>query len=215
MSPMHRLSVVLLFTATACAVKTEKNPDSTVVDSTTVTTSSTTVTPAPSQTTPPAQNPPPPRAPAPAPADTPNTTTWTVTAAGLGPLRAGQTIAQANAAVGGGFSGSTANCTYAVWPKAPAGVAVMLANGRVARVEVRSGSTATAAGARIGDSEARINSLYAGRVTSAPHKYNPGGHYMTVTGGGSNRIVFETDGSSVTNYRAGRTPEVEQVERCG
>jgi hypothetical protein len=212
---MHRISVVLLFTATACAVKTEKNPDSTVVDSTTVTTSSTTVTPAPSQTTPPAQNPPPPRAPAPVPADTPNTTTWTVNAAGLGPLRAGQTIAQANAAVGGGFSGSTANCTYAVWPKAPGGVAVMLANGRVARVEVRSGSTATAAGARIGDSEARINSLYPGRVTSAPHKYNPGGHYMTVTGGGSNRIVFETDGSSVTNYRAGRTPEVEQVERCG
>ena len=214
MSPTHRLSVLLLFTATACAVKTEKTPDTTAVSSTSVTTTNTTVTPAPSQTTP-AENPPPPRAPAPVPADTPNTTTWTVTAAGLGPLRAGQTIAQANAAVGGGFSGSTANCTYAVWPKAPAGVAVMLANGRVARVEVRSGSTATAAGARIGDSEARINSLYAGRVTSAPHKYNPGGHYMTVTGGGSNRIVFETDGSSVTNYRAGRTPEVEQVERCG
>jgi hypothetical protein len=215
MSPMHRLSVVLLVTATACAIKTEKNPDTTVVDSTTVTTTSTTVTPAPSQTTPPANSPVPPRAPAPAPADTPNTTTWTITAAGLGPLRAGQTIAQANAAVGGGFSGSTANCTYAVWPTAPAGVAVMLANGRVARVEVRSGSTATGAGARIGDSEARINSLYAGRVTSAPHKYNPGGHYLTVTGSGSNRIVFETDGSSVTNYRAGRTPEVEQVERCG
>jgi|GEM_PF-818358 len=213
MSPMHRLSVLLLFTAAACAVKTEKTPDTTAVSSTSVTTN-TTVTPAPSQTTP-AQNPPPPRAPAPAPADTPITTTWTVTAAGLGPLRAGQTIAEANAAVGGGFSGSTANCTYAVWPKAPAGVAVMLANGRVARVEVRSGSTTTAAGARIGDSEARINSLYAGRVTSAPHKYNQGGHYLTVTGGGSNRIVFETDGSSVTNYRAGRTPEVEQVERCG
>lgn len=214
MSPLHRFSVVLLFTATACAVKTDKNPDTTVVDTTTVTTSNTTVTPAPSQTTtPPAQNPPPP--PVPAPADTPNTTTWTVTAAGLGPLRAGQTIAQANTAVGGGFSGSTANCTYAVWPKAPAGVAVMLANGRVARVEVRSGSTATSAGARIGDSEARINSLYAGRVTSSPHKYNPGGHYLTVTGGGANRIIFETDGSSVTNYRAGRTPEVEQVERCG
>jgi hypothetical protein len=91
----------------------------------------------------------------------------------------------------------------------------MLANGRVARVEVRTGSTATAAGAAIGSSEARINSLYAGRVTSTPHKYNPGGHYMTVTGGGSNRIVFETDGTSVTTYRAGRTPEVEQVERCG
>ena len=52
-------------------------------------------------------------------------------------------------------------------------------------------------------------------MTSGPHKYNPGGHYITVTGAGSNRIVFETDGSRVTNYRAGRSPEVEQVERCG
>jgi hypothetical protein len=209
---MRRLSLLLLFTATACAVKTEKNPDSTVVDSTTITTSTSTVTQAPSQTTPVAQTP----APVSAPVDTPNTTTWTMTAAGLGPLRAGQTIAEANSAVGGGFSGSSGNCTYAVWPSAPAGVAVMLANGRVARIEVRSGATATAAGARIGDSEARINSLYAGRVTSSPHKYNPGGHYLTVRGpGASNRIVFETDGSSVTNYRAGRSPEVEQVEGCG
>jgi len=210
MPPTHRLSVALLFAATACAVKTEKTPDTTAVSSTSVTTTNTTVTQAPSQMTPPAQNPPPP-----APVDTPNTTTWTVNAAGLGPLHTGQTIAQANAAVGGGFSGSTANCTYAVWPTAPAGVAVMLVNGRVARVEVRSGSTATSAGARIGDSEARINAMYAGRVTSGPHKYNPGGHYITVTGAGSNRIVFETDGSRVTNYRAGRSPEVEQVERCG
>ena len=212
MSPTHRLSILLLFTATACAVKTEKKPDSTVVESTTVTTSTSTVTQTPSQSTSPALTP----APVPAQADTPNTTTWTMTAAGLGPLRVGQTIADANTAVGGGFSGGAGSCTYAVWPKAPTGVAVMIANGRVVRIEVRSGTIATAAGARIGDSEARINSLYAGRVTSSPHKYNPGGHYMAVRApNASNRIVFETDGSSVTNYRAGQSPEVEQVEGCG
>ncbi len=212
MPPIHRLSILLLFTATACAVKSDKNPDSTVVESTTVTTSTSAVTQTPPQTTPPAQTP----APVPAQADTPNTTTWTITAAGLGPLRVGQTIAEASTAVGGGFSGGAGSCTYAVWPKAPTGVAVMLANGRVVRIEVRSGTIATAAGARIGDSEARINSLYPGRVTSSPHKYNPGGHYMAIRApNASNRIVFETDGSRVTNYRAGRSPEVEQVEGCG
>lgn len=205
------ISIALLFTATACAVKTEQNPDSTGVVSTTVS-SSTSVTQTPSQTTPPAQTPPP----ATTPVDTPSTTTWTITPGGLGPLRAGQTIAQANAAVGGGFSGSTGNCTYAVWPKAPKGVAVMLAKGKVARVEVRSGTIATSMGAQIGSSESRVSELYGGRLTTAPHKYNPGGHYLTVVGpGGSNRIVFETDGTGVTNYRAGRPPEVEQVEGCG
>ena len=140
MSPTLRLSIALLFATTACVAKNDATTDTTkVVDSTTVTTTS------PSPTT---QNPPPPTPPATqTPPDTTRTTTWTVTAAGLGPLRAGQTIAQANTAVGGGFSGSVDQCTYAVWPKAPSGVAVMLASGKVARVEVRSGTVTTANGA--------------------------------------------------------------------
>jgi hypothetical protein len=144
----------------------------------------------------------------------------TVTASGIGPLRAGMSVAQAATAMGGGFAapqGYDGGCGYAVLTNAPAGLAVMLDNGRVARVEVRSGTTATAAGARIGDTEARINSLYAGRVASTPHKYVTGGHYLTVTpaGGGNNRIIFETDGKVVTEYRAGSQPAVAQVERCG
>jgi len=141
-----------------------------------------------------------------------------VTEYGIGPIRAGMTVAQANTAMGGGFAapkGGAAGCTYAVLTKAPRGLAVMLENGKVARVEVRSGSIATADGARIGDSEARIKSLYPG-VAVTPHKYMAGGHYLTVTGSDpANRIVFETDGSNVTSYRSGKTPAVEYVERCG
>ncbi len=213
MSPKLRLPIALLFVTTACVAKKDATTDTTkVVDSTTVTT-------APSTTTQNPPTPPPPATQNPAPTtppDTTRTTNWTVNAAGLGPLRAGQTIAQANTAVGSGFSGSTDQCTYAVWPKAPSGVAVMLSNGKVARVEVRSGTVTTANGAGIGDTEARIKALYTNRVTSTPHKYNAGGHYLTVEGpSAANRIVFETDGVKVTNYRSGRVPEVEQVERCG
>ena len=148
-----------------------------------------------------------------------SSTSWTVTESGVGPLRAGMTVAEANKAVGGGFSapGSEGSCTYARLTKAPPGLAVMLENNKIARVEVRSGTIATAEGARIGNTEARINSLYSGRVTTTPHKYTTGGHYLTITpvDGSQNRIVFETDGKLVTEYRAGALPAVAYVERCG
>jgi hypothetical protein len=143
----------------------------------------------------------------------------TVTESGIGPIRVGMTVAQAAQAMGGGFAapkGGTSGCTYAVLTKAPPGLAVMLQDGVVARVDVRSGNIATAAGARIGDSEARIKSLYPGKFVSTPHKYVSGGHYLTVTPSDPNHhIVFETDGKKVTSYRAGRVPEVDQVESCG
>ena len=147
-------------------------------------------------------------------------TSWTVTPSGIGPLRAGMTVADANKAVGSGFAapaGADPACSYAKLTKAPDGLAVMLVNNKIARIEVRSGAITTAEGARIGDTESRINSLYSGRVTTSPHKYTTGGHYLTVTpvNDTTHRIVFETDGKAVTNYRAGVLPSVEYVERCG
>ena len=143
-----------------------------------------------------------------------------VTESGIGPIRAGMTVAEAAKAMGGGFAaprGGSSGCGYAVMPKAPPGLAVMLENGKVARVEVRRGTIPTAAGAKIGDTEAKINSLYAGRVVTTAHKYTPDGHYITVTptDKSANRIVFETDGKVVTEYRSGALPAVEYVERCG
>lgn len=217
MSLSPRLSIAIASTALfalACTVKTDKSADTLAVD-----TSATTVTDvdiAPLDSGPAPQPVPPTRSDTSRPAPS---TSWTVNERGIGPLRAGMTVAEAKSAVGGGFAapkGYSGGCGYAVLVKGPSGLAVMLEDGKIARVEVRSGGIATAAGARIGDSESRIKSLYAGRVTSTPHKYVQGGHYLTVTPAGSaNRIVFETDGSKVTEYRSGQTPAVEQVERCG
>jgi len=145
-------------------------------------------------------------------------TNWVVTENGIAKLRAGMTIADAKAAYPS-FSvpaGDPSACSYAKMNGLPSGVAVMVEAGKVARVEVRSGSVATSTGARIGDSEARIKSLYPNQVAVTPHKYESAGHYLTVTPSGSaNRIIFETDGKRVTNYRAGARPQVEYVERCG
>src|SRR3954467_11818828 len=152
------------------------------------------------------------------PRASPPSTGLTISSNTFGPLRVGMTVAEAAKAMGGGFAAPanySGGCGYAKLVKAPTGLAVMLDNNRIARFEVRSGGVTTAEGAKIGDSEARINSLYAGKVTTTPHKYVQGGHYLTVTpsAGSTNRIVFETDGAKVTEYRSGKTPEVLQVER--
>ena len=214
---------MLLFTAAACAVKTEKAADTLAAsDSIRGTTSIDTTTP---PTLPPraggSPTTQPPLAPDTAKPNPSPGTSFTVDERGIGPIRAGMTVAEAAKAMGGGFgapAGYDGGCGYAALTKAPRGLAVMLENNKVARVEIRSGSIPTSAGAKIGDTEARIKSLYGARVTSTPAKYDPKGHYLTVTPTDKNapyRIVFETDGKVVTNYRSGQLPAVEYVERCG
>lgn len=149
-----------------------------------------------------------------------NTAAWRARADGAGPVRVGMTAAEARTALGLGASTSPAveGCAYL------AGTAntrlhanVMLTSDTVVRIDVLDTLLRTNEGARVGDSEARIKQLYAGRVTVQPHKYTSGGHYLVVTtpDNARNRLVFETDGRVVTRYRVGREPEVEQVEGRG
>lgn len=142
---------------------------------------------------------------------------WQVTAAGIGSVRAGMSLEEANVILDNALTipAKLAECDY-VRPKSPKGIAFMVEKGEISRVEVQPGSSvSTVAGAKIGDSEDRIKSLYPG-VEVKPAKYAPG-HYLEVTprNGGNNRIVFETDGKKVVKYRSGRLPAVEYVEGCG
>jgi hypothetical protein len=84
-------------------------------------------------------------------------------------------------------------------------------------VEVDSGGVATAEGARIGDTEARVQELYPGRVTVSPHKYTDGRYLIVRPAAASDTthlLVFETDGRVVQRFRAGQKPQVEYVEGC-
>jgi hypothetical protein len=99
----------------------------------------------------------------------------------------------------------------------PDGVAVMIVNGKVARIDIDTGSVTTEDGAKIGDTEDRLKSIYNGDLQVEPHKYLEGGHYMTVLGDSTSAgkaIVFETDGKTVTSFRSGRLPEVKWIEGC-
>ncbi|MEP6549687.1 MAG: hypothetical protein ABJB95_00820 [Gemmatimonadales bacterium] len=147
---------------------------------------------------------------------------FAVTERGIGPLRAGMTVAEAKAVFPSfemppGTGPGSGACDYAAVKELPRGVRVLVEDGVVGRVDVDTSTVPTAAGARVGDSEARIKSLYPNQVNVSPHKYTDG-HYLTVTPRAKSdsafRIIFETDGKRVINYRAGQRPQVEYVEGC-
>ena len=148
-------------------------------------------------------------------------TAATVTATGYGPLLIGMTVANAATALNSpipSIAGLDTACAYVHIANAPTGMRIMVTGGTVARVEVDSSTIATGLGARVGDSESHIHDLYGSRVSVEPHKYLPNGHYLIVAPvpptDSSFRLIFETDGSRVTKYRAGRLPQVQWVEGC-
>jgi len=122
---------------------------------------------------------------------------WVLRFDGIGAVRVGMTLGQVNAALGEKFSVPTEEdektCFY-VEPQRHPDTGIMMLEGRVARVEVFAPEeglhgTMTAAGIRIGDSEARV-------------KYG---------------LRFETDESDerkVTSYYAGTFRAIEFVEGC-
>ena len=145
---------------------------------------------------------------------------WIVTPSGIGPIQVGMTLDELRR-VAGDFTGppAGAECTYVRPASAPRGVSVMLASGRVVRVDVDSAGVRTDAGVAVGDSALKAEQTYAGRLTTTPHKYVAGGQYLTVRAvspaDSTLRIVFESEAGRITRFRSGRAPEVEFVERCG
>lgn len=149
-----------------------------------------------------------------------STTTLSLDPKGFGPVRVGMTPPEAGRALGVELKllgPGTEPCHYVQATERP-GVAFMVIDGRIARVDVRPASSIrTVEGAAIGDSEGRIHSLYPGRVEVQPHKYVDG-HYLIVRPAAASdstyRIIFDTDGKKVTGFKAGRMPEVRWVEGC-
>ena len=146
-----------------------------------------------------------------------------LTTSGIGPLRVGMTIAQAERAAGTRLrvsrNAGTGVCFVASLRRGPRGLSFLGTGQRIARVDVtgRRNRITTPTGARIGDTEARIERLFPGRIDVTPHRYTDG-HYLTLMPrdrtDANRRIVFETDGRRVTAMRAGRLPEVKYVEGC-
>lgn len=140
---------------------------------------------------------------------------------GIGPIQIGMNLSDAvNMGLLNDNPTRNPRCDWvypAVGSGIPDGVNVMVVNGKIARIDVDTGVVTTEDGAKIGDTEDRLKTLYGDELTVEPHKYIEGGHYMTILGDSASSgkaLVFETDGKQVTSFRGGRLPEVKWVEGC-
>lgn len=140
---------------------------------------------------------------------------------GIGEVRVGMTVKQAVKAAGvnlvPSYNESNYECRYVQPQSGTKNIGMMVSKDRIVRIDIYKGSSIkTLKGAGIGDSEAKIKSLYPGRIEVSPHKYTKG-HYLTFVPADradQHRIVFETDGRRVLQYRVGKLPDVEYIEGC-
>lgn len=146
---------------------------------------------------------------------------------GIGSVQVGMSITEASQAAGTPLVKDSSridkvyNCFFVKPQNEPNGINFMVTNNRISRVDVfQNRSITTIKGAKIGDTEEQIKALYPGLIQVTPHAYNRTGYYHYLTfvpqdqADRNYRLVFETDGNRVTNFRAGKLPEVEWVEEC-
>jgi hypothetical protein len=145
---------------------------------------------------------------------------WVITLRRAGPVWFGMSIAQAETALGERFTdGAGEGCRYVRTPGMPTALRFMAEGRRIVRADIDSSGVRTRSGAAVGMTETQVRALYPGRIRTEPHKYTgPEGHYLVYepreASDSSYRLIFETDGRLVLNYRVGLRPAVDYVEGC-
>lgn len=142
----------------------------------------------------------------------------------IGHVEIGMTLDEASAAAGKPItiearSDRGRGCAHAVAEGGPEGLAFMVINGRIARIEVRSGPVATLEGIKTGSTVEEVLAAYSGRIRVEPHTYTArfGGQYLIYEpdpSSGHLGLLFETDGSRVTMFRSGLVGAVMAPEGC-
>ncbi|MGH8855460.1 MAG: hypothetical protein ACREWI_14440 [Telluria sp.] len=160
----------------------------------------------------------------PAPSSPPAVQSATATAAGpmllsaegVGALRFGMTLAEAEQA-----AGTKAElpkpldpaCSMVRFPALPK-LRFMVENDIVTRADAEPG-VGNAAGIAVGDTLEQVRARHP-QAQVSPHKYDTKGHTLTIPGAdGRGAIVLEASGGTVTKVRAGLQPAVAYVETCG
>jgi hypothetical protein len=106
------------------------------------------------------------------------------------------------------------SCHYVENVKELPGVAFMVLDGKIGRIDVTGGQYRTTAGAQIGTPEAELQHLYQRIVTEQDH-YTDEYNQMTVASPDKRRALgFGTDGKVVKDFRVGEPEPVGYVEGC-
>ena len=140
---------------------------------------------------------------------------------GLGGLYFGMTPDEAAEAVStvwtGGQEGGTARCYLLAPANGPSGVVFTVFNSSIERVDITNAALTTRSGASVGSTEAQLHELFGARLLVTPYADGSGNSIQFVPVDESDadyRVIFETDGTSVTSMRAGRLPVVAPGEPC-
>lgn len=138
---------------------------------------------------------------------------------GLGPLKIGMTVRQAERAIGypldinRNAGGPDSPCFTATVSPNRYRVSVLGTGFRVASIDVQKRSVATRSGIRVGDSVAKLLATYGAQLVPKPQFYEPTRLQYEIHDG-NRKVIFSTDNTKVTSMTAGRKPEVDYVEGC-
>jgi hypothetical protein len=146
-----------------------------------------------------------------------------VTLRALGPVRIGMTVDEASAAAGAPLRKdfgrqSTGSCQYVTAGEALRGVAFMVVDGLIARIEVdRPSPVGTRSGVRIGTSASDLRKVYPDNIQRANDAV-AGGEAMAFVPNddfdANYRIYFEIVDGAVARYRLGIKPAVDFLNGC-
>lgn len=152
---------------------------------------------------------------------------WTVFLHRAGPIQVGMSLRQIRAVLGDPKASLGGNdpvvpldeCAYVESDAVPDAIGLMMAHGRVVRVDVFAPGIYTASGIQVGATEADVKKTYGGSIWVRPHPYLPeSGNYLRYWAlAPSDRafgLVFETEDQRVTSFRAGTMEAISLIEGC-
>jgi hypothetical protein len=139
---------------------------------------------------------------------------------GIGPIRVGMTVAEAQQV--GGVRLVTiygdASCAMVSPQGEPEDLRFIVTNGRIATVETFNPLIQTVSGANVGDTVNEVLALYPGRLEVRPSESVPNGQDLVFVPWDADdqdyRVYFITENNQVIKIRAGRLPEVGWYEGC-
>ncbi|MEO5842777.1 MAG: hypothetical protein ABIQ73_16900 [Acidimicrobiales bacterium] len=144
------------------------------------------------------------------------TDTSAVTTAGIGPLTFGMTVALAQPAIGTRLlteSGRapSGECYYVKPERGPAGLFMMVSKSTIERIDIKSGNVKTRSGLGVGTT---LDQLKTALKEQLQINGNTAVFVPTSANDANYRVIFETDGTTVTSYRSGKVPEVTNAVGC-
>lgn len=142
---------------------------------------------------------------------------YKVTFDGLGPIKIGMTVAQAEQALGARLvrAEGYADACYFADPEGMPGVRLLVTNQTIARIDLSSASYATDKGAKVGDTEVTVlENLYPNARVEPQRGEDKTRRIAIYSENEQFMIMFETDGERVTGISVGKLGAVLSPKGC-